>query len=649
MKKIIKVILFVLTSNSFFGQDAPFFQWTKQIGAAVPGSASGEAVYVDVLGNLYTAGFFGSVTDFDPGPGVFTLSPVGQEDAFVCKFDAAGNFLWVGNFGSIGTDHANSIAVDASGNVYFGGYFEYTADFDPSPSTFTLTSNGQQDAFIAKLNSSGALVWAKQFGGPLYEYGFSVKLDASNNVYYTTYLKGTVDVDPGPSVFNMTSLGPSDALICKLDQNGNFIWAKQFGGTGYTSGSALAIDPTGDICINGSFTSITDFDPSAGVYTLAPIGQMDGYVAKLNSNGVLVWAKQFGGIGSNVSEYSIATDQNANIYTTGYFNGAVDFDPGISVTSLTANVNNTFISKIDINGNFGWSKQLVSSSNNGAASVRVDMNSNVYIVGGYSGVADFDPGPSVKSFAYSGGTGSDVFIEKLDVNGNYNWSAQFGEYSTDLGNSIFIDGSNNVYATGSFNGVVDFDPNVSTYTLTGSSDAFLLKYGQCTVPLPPTDVTPQGNLLVCGPATTTLFATGSGTISWFGNPVGGGSIGTGTSIVTVTLPLGVYTYYAEAATCTVSSSRAAISVSVVSCASTKEQIAENKFFSIYPNPSNGIYYFDIRKPSTVTVKNILGEVILIDMFEAGKQTIDLKNFKDNIYLLRVENEEQHSSFILLKE
>src|SRR5678816_164169 len=133
------------------------------------------------------------------------------------------NFKWAKQMGGRGADAAGaSIAVDADGNVYTTGGFSGTADFDPGPGTYNLTSAGTYDMFISKLDSSGKFIWAKQMGGNSSSaWGPSITLDAAGNIYSTGTFEGTVDFDPGPGVFTLSAIKAS--FVLKLDADGNFI------------------------------------------------------------------------------------------------------------------------------------------------------------------------------------------------------------------------------------------------------------------------------------------------------------------------------------------------------------------------------------------------------------------------------------------
>src|SRR4029078_109702 len=130
------------------------------------------------------------------------------------------------------------IEVDANGNLYSTGGFYSITDFDPGPGTFNLTafgyngtSTGIQDVFVLKLDAAGNFQWVKQMGGTQMDQAWGISLDPSGNILTTGHFEGTVDFDPGSGTYNLVSVGSLDAFISKLDPNGNFIWAKQVGGT----------------------------------------------------------------------------------------------------------------------------------------------------------------------------------------------------------------------------------------------------------------------------------------------------------------------------------------------------------------------------------------------------------------------------------
>jgi Planctomycete extracellular/Beta-propeller repeat len=195
------------------------------------GEVEVHGIAVDAAGSVYTTGTFSGTTDFDPAaptgkgkqqnPRKYDLTSSSGLEVFAAKLDANGDFAWAKQVVSSGSDgFGTAMALDATANVYVTGHFSGTADFDPGPGTFNLTSAGGSDAFVWKLDSNGNLSWAVGAGTSSQENGNGIAVDTAGNVYTTGYFSGTVDFDPGPGVFDMTSAGGIDAYVWELTQSG---------------------------------------------------------------------------------------------------------------------------------------------------------------------------------------------------------------------------------------------------------------------------------------------------------------------------------------------------------------------------------------------------------------------------------------------
>jgi len=180
-----------------------------------------------------------------------------------------------------------------------------------------------------------------------------------------------------------------------------------------------------------------------------------------------IWSKRFGGSGDDFGR-SVSVDSLGNVYITGYFSSStIDFGGG----ALTnAGGDDIFLAKFDSNGNHLWSKRFGGSSSDYGSSVSVDSSGNVYITG-YFNSSTIDFGGGVLTNA----GGSDIFLAKFDSNGNHLWSKRFGEDYSDIGSSVSVDSSGNVYITGYFNSsTIDFGGGVLTNN--GNTDIFLAKF-----------------------------------------------------------------------------------------------------------------------------------------------------------------------------
>ena len=382
------------------------FVWAKSIG----GNSRGVSLALDASGNIYTTGFIDGTADFDPGTGTFNLTSA-SSDIFILKLNSSGNFVWAKLIGGTSYDVVASMALDASGNVYTCGAFAGVVDFDPGSGIFNLTSIGTIDIFISKLDASGNFVWAKGIGAALGDNrGSNISVNAAGNVIATGSFKGTVDSDPGAGVFNLTSAGMSDILILKLSSAGDFVWAKQIGGTLNDAGKAIT-DGTGNIYTIGNFSDIVDFDPGSSTFNLTSAGGIDAFISKFDASGNFVWAKRMGGTLDD-GGVSIALDASGNIYTTGLFKGTVDFDPGTSSFNLTSVGDyDIFISKLDASGNFVWATCFGGTLSDNANSIALDVSGNILSTGYFNGTADFDPSGGIFNLTSAGSY--DIFLSKM--------------------------------------------------------------------------------------------------------------------------------------------------------------------------------------------------------------------------------------------
>ncbi len=174
--------------------------------------------------------------------------------------------------------------MDGSGDVYTTGLFRGTADFSPDVVAPDLTSAGDNDIFVSKLNGSGNYDWAVRLGGTTNDFGYGIAVDGGGDVYTTGVFTGTADFDPGAGTAQLTSGGIGDIFVSKLDSSGEYVWAKGMEGTGGTSvgeGSGIAVDGSGSVHTTGYFSDTVDFDPGPGTADLTSAGGNDIFVSKL--------------------------------------------------------------------------------------------------------------------------------------------------------------------------------------------------------------------------------------------------------------------------------------------------------------------------------------------------------------------------------
>lgn len=286
------------------------FVWASQINGA-----SGNAVFdlaMDGMGNLYATGFFDGTSDFDPGTGTFHLTSAGLDDVFVLKLDSTGAFVWAKRIGGAYTDEGLGIALDGAANVYCTGYFRDVVDFDPGTENYSLTAAGYDDIYVLKLDDTGNFVWASAMGGTHYDHGCSIAVDSIGNVYTTGYFQDTADMDPGSSLFNLTSAGNDDVFVSKLDNAGNFVWAKAVGGSYFDDGYAISTDLSNNVCVTGHFGAQVDFDPGLDTYNLTVVGNLDAFTMKLAApppNAIAITPSTMGPTNANSIDFTVTFDK----------------------------------------------------------------------------------------------------------------------------------------------------------------------------------------------------------------------------------------------------------------------------------------------------------------------------------------------------
>jgi len=242
--------------------------------------------------------------------------------------------------------------------------------------------------------------WARTWGGISRERGMNITNDTNGNIFVCGTFNADVDFDPGPGESIRSSNGRDDAFLSKFNSNGDFEWAVSWGGGHIDSANGVECDDSGNIYITGDFNRICDFDPGPGWEIRDPIWGEDVYVLKLDPNGNFIWVNNFGGDDIIRDVWCLSND------------------------------------------------------------IALDSNNNVFIIGKFRGLTDFDPwGEGDIRYAHGGLWDDDVFVSKFSESGEFLGVITIGSDNCDKGNSITVDNENCFYATGRFLGDIDLDPD----------------------------------------------------------------------------------------------------------------------------------------------------------------------------------------------
>jgi hypothetical protein len=467
MKNILTLLfVFVVTITN-----AQTWQWLAPTTSVASYTAYGiwpGEIVSDKIGNTFCVGSFSNNLIVSP---TITLTSVGDKDIYIIKKDPNGNALWAKRYGGTSEDVGIGITLDKIGNIIISGRFKQTMPMG----TYSISSNGGFDVFIAKLDNNGNTIWAKSFGGPNsseWETGNDITTDTLNNIYVTGHFYSNTTLAPG--IVIAANGAKPDMFVLKMDAFGNYLWAKKGGSStgGFDSDEGVSIKISHDqnsVIIGGTFQGAKFI---YGTDTIVNYNAAsDSYLISLNPND---GSKKFirGIRGTNYTDLiDLDVDLSGNIYVTGYCEAAIFVEPSTQITTA-AGAYRIFIFKYDPNGIFLWSTCIGNTTySHKPTTILINHHNKILICGHY--------GNHVVSGPFMV-TGSGMFLATLDTNKT---AIDLVKATTALGSytqirSMAIDTAENVY----FTGMLPYGLNTfGTITYTApSNDLFIAKYGSPT-------------------------------------------------------------------------------------------------------------------------------------------------------------------------
>jgi Tfp pilus assembly protein PilZ len=429
------------------------FCWVSSSGG--PGADAGYAIAVDGAGNSYVTGSFEGNATF----ATTNLTSQGLSDVFVAKYDSSGSLLWARQAGGTNADAGFGIAVDSQGNCYVTGYFSGNADFSGT----SLNTTGAYDLFLAKYDRDGTLVWATTTGNSSALFGSAVAVDATGNCYLTgSFSQNAVFGD-----IVLTNNSSYNAFVAKYDTNGAVLWAQQLGGESDDQGTGIALDADGKCYVTGYFEG----DAWFGDQDLISLGDRDMFICQFDPAGKVQWIQQAGALGKTQGS-AIAVDRHGNSLVTGFYDSLALFGANLLFTDGFYDL---FLAKYDQQGNLVWAQNTTSSAIYGAG-VATDADGNGYVIGSFIGPASFG------DLTLTNNAVSKIFLAKCDGDGNFLWARQSSGQAECFGYGIAADSAGTCYLAGSVNGIASFGSKVLTSSQ--NSDAVVAKLLSSTAASP---------------------------------------------------------------------------------------------------------------------------------------------------------------------
>jgi hypothetical protein len=527
-----------LTLRATSGGDAAFVvkynsSGTAQWAASVDGSGGeyGNSVAVDSSGNVYLAGHYGSAspTIYNAGnasSGLTLRATSGGSAAYVVKYNSSGAAQWAASVDGANNDPAESVAVDSSGNVYLAGHYGSASptiyNAGNASSGLTLRASSSVAAFVVKYNSSGAAQWAASVDGSSAEYGFSVAVDISGNVYLaglygsnspTIYNAGNVS-----SGLTLRASGSTAAFVVKYNNSGAAQWAASVDGSSADEGRSVAVDGSGNVYLAGNYVTFSPTIYNAGnassgltLRTPTRISYSDGtaaYVVKWNSSGTAQWAASVDGKERDQGNSVAVWQHSGNVYLAGIYDGYGNASPtiynagnvssGLTLRTTSGGSRAAYVVKFtdvnytgpNITGTAQWGASVDSNSFDTfgviGRSVAVDGNGNVYLAGRYRmqeaiiyNAGNVSSGLTLRETSGNPGTGQRreaVYVVKYNSSGTAQWAASVdGSQQSERAFGVAVDGSGNVYLAGFYFSLFQTPQPITIYNAGNVSSGLTLR------------------------------------------------------------------------------------------------------------------------------------------------------------------------------
>ncbi len=367
------------------------------------------------------------------------------------------------------------VVADKTGGFTAIGYFENKVYIDDGFTLDSINSRAaSRDAFFIYFDSRTVSKDLFAISGNGFESINDAAYNSNNELLHTGVFTDSLFLDPATNLPFTKSAGSNDIFLVKYNSNRQFGWGKTIGSLGYEDVVAIEMTPKDEFYLVGFYSGSLDFDPDTSSDIKTPTNSQEVFISKYDSSGNYLWTKTFGGRGfANVNDVHYA---NGYLYMCGQYSDSIDFDPdSIGIAMEYASTDDVFVLKLDSNANFEWVKTFGGPSLDVGQKITTDLQGNVYTAGEFRGRVDFDPGSNSQFVGTSGA--EDVFIQRLNANGNFVWVNKYIGYNNERARALLFNPQDqSLLVGGTFNGTAYFSvtPILLRFS-NGSNDAFIHK------------------------------------------------------------------------------------------------------------------------------------------------------------------------------
>ena len=466
MKRIFLLLITALLAFKGYTQ-TDLFTNLSQFGIGSSQADASQEVSYDSESNIIVFGSYSEEMDFDPTDEATQMNPLGTPDLFLAKYDQDGSLHWLVSLGRLSLNNgmdASGLSIGSNDDVLISGSFSSTINFNPLGDPVVKTSSGGKDAFLAKYNASGELLWVNTYGSLFFEFGSKITIDSEGNLFYGIRYNGNVDVDPGEGeVILDPQAGATDAAVVKYDTDGNYIWHFEISTENSDNITALATSNNGQLAIGATINGTVSGVPSS-----------DMKIFILENDGSLSFENNFNNFDvSNAISSLVFSEEDNSLYVSGRIQGDTDFDPSeteeLVIEPLFADA---FFAKYNLQDfSLIWAKHIQGTGIEDFATGTIISGGALMAVGSFESTVSFVPGDFGTQMTSAGSV--DIYMAAYDkITGEFIDAQIFGGAGRELATAAFFNPSGNVVVTGDFTNSLALSPFVNPISANGMTDVF---------------------------------------------------------------------------------------------------------------------------------------------------------------------------------